>query len=448
MDADGSRIRIRPKQFRGRYWRARLVVGWALIVIFVSMPLIRIHGQPAMFLDVAQRKFHLFGRTFLATDGVLLMLLLLTTFVGVFWLTALVGRAWCGWGCPQTVYMEFLFRPIERWFEGDRAHQRQLDQRGFSGSRFAKYLVFALLAALLANVFLAYFVGVERLKGWVTQSPIEHPASFLVMVVTGLLVFLDFAWFREQMCTVVCPYARLQAVLLDQRSLIVGYSSTRGEPRGKGKRRDDLGDCVDCAACVVACPTGIDIREGLQLECIACAQCVDACDSVMDKLSLPRGLVRYASQSTLERPDANPRIFRLRTVVYPLLMVAFLAAMVVIGDRRTVADVTVLRGIGLPYAVVAGDVQNQLRIKIENRQDVAAVFSIELLAPSGAHLIAPENPLRVAAGKREQTSVFVVVPKTAFVTQQIEVKIRISDGRGFVCDLPYKLLGPKYQGGR
>jgi cytochrome c oxidase accessory protein FixG len=446
MDADGGRIRIRPKVYSGRFYWARLLLGWTLIVVFVSMPLMPIHGKPAMYLDVIDRKFHLFGRTFLATDGVLLMLFLLATFVGVFWLTALVGRAWCGWGCPQTVYMEFLFRPIERWFEGDRKSQRQLDKQNFSLRRMLKYGVFAVLSILLANVFLAYFVSVDRLVEWVKQSPIDHPAPFLIMAVTALLVFADFAWFREQMCTVACPYARLQAVLLDKRSLVVGYDARRGEPRGRGKARQGMGDCVDCGACVAACPTGIDIREGLQLECIACAQCIDACDSVMQKLARPLGLVRYASQARLESPDKKLGLLRPRIVVYPVLITIFIVAMIWIGERRTVADITVLRGIGLPYVVVDGGVQNQLRIKIENRKDTDAQYRIDLMSDIDARLIAPENPLRVRAGKREQTSVFVIVPASAFTQKQIEVKIRISDGNQFVREVPYKLLGPQYRG--
>ena len=443
MDADGSRIRIRPKQYSGRYNKARLWTGWGLIALFVSMPIVPVGGHPAMFLDVAERKFHLFGRTFLATDGVLLMLFLLSTFLTIFWLTTLVGRAWCGWGCPQTVYMELVFRPLERLFEGDRARQAKLDAGGFNVRRFSKNLVYGFLSLFLANVFLSYFVGVARLKIWVTQSPFEHPAPFLVMAVTATLVFLDFAWFREQMCTVACPYARLQAILLDKRSLVIGYDANRGEPRGKGKQRGNLGACVDCGACVVTCPTGIDIREGLQLECIACAQCVDACDSVMDKLGQPRGLVRYASQETLENPGTARKILRPRVVLYPALIAIFMSLLFIIGNKRTVADVTVLRGIGLPYVVVDGNVQNQLRVKIENRRDVEAAFQIELVGMDDGVLIAPENPLRVLPGRREQTSVFVVVPAKSFVTKERKIRMRITDGQGFAQEIPYKILGPE-----
>ncbi|MGC4067994.1 MAG: cytochrome c oxidase accessory protein CcoG [Polyangiaceae bacterium] len=443
LNADGTRIRIRPKVYPGRFGSARAWVGWALIIIFVSMPILRIGGHPAMFLDVAERKFHLFGRTFLATDGVLLMLFLLSTFVAIFWLTTLLGRAWCGWGCPQTVYMELLFRPIERWFEGDRSEQAKLDRRAFSLRRFGKNLVYALLAIVLANVFLSYFVGVERLKSWIVASPFERPAPFLVMATTALLVFLDFAWFREQMCTVACPYARLQAVLLDQRSLIIGYDAKRGEPRGKGKLRTGQGDCVDCSACVIACPTGIDIREGLQLECIACAKCVDACDSVMDKLGQSRGLVRYASQEALRDASAKVKLLRPRVVLYPLLILVFLVLMFTIANKRTVADVTVLRGIGLPYVVVDGKVQNQLRIKVENRRPSASDFRIELVGADDATLIAPENPLRVGPDRREQTSVFVLSDPHRFTRKERPIVIRVSDGLGYVRDTPYKLLGPE-----
>src|SRR6187549_3869066 len=315
LNADGTRNRIRPRLYPGRLHARRRGVAWALIALFVALPFLRVGGQPAVLLDVVERKFHLFGRTFLATDGVLLMLLMLSIFATVIWATALVGRAWCGWGCPQTVYMEFLFRPIERLFEGKREAQLELDKHGASTRRLLKNLVFLLLSFVLANVFLSYFVGTHALRAWVTESPSKHLAGFLVVAVTTGLVFFDFAYFREQMCTVICPYARLQSVLLDRSSLVIGYDGKRGEPRSKGKQKPGNGDCIDCQACVVACPTGIDIRQGLQLECIACAQCVDACDSIMTRIHKPLGLIRYAGQNTLESGQKAAPLLRPRVVI-------------------------------------------------------------------------------------------------------------------------------------
>lgn len=443
LNADGSRRRIRPKLYPGRYWRARVVTGWGLIALFVVLPFVKMNGKPVMLLDVPARRFHLFGSTFLATDGVLLMLLLLSIFVLIIWLTALLGRGWCGWACPQTVYMEFLFRPIERLFEGDRAKQIALDkQKRPSLRRVAKNLVFALLSVLVANVFLAYFVGVERLSRWVTESPLEHPTGFLVMAVTAGLVMLDFAWFREQMCTVVCPYARLQSVLLDKRSLVVAYDGARGEPRSKGKPKPGSGDCIDCNACVVTCPTGIDIREGLQLECIACTQCLDACDSIMDRIGKPRGLIRYSSQEAMET-GKRPRYLRPRVLIYPLVLAGFVTALLVVGSRIGGADVTILRGIGAPFVEQPDGIQNQIRVKIENRTGDKQRYQILILDAPDAKLIAPENPLPVRAGGHESTSVFVIAPRESFHDGQRPVRFQITDESGFQKEVSYKLLGPR-----
>lgn len=444
LNADGTRRLIRPKLYKGKKYRARLITAWTLIALFVAIPFIRMNGNPLVLLDLPRRQFHLFGHTFLPTDGVLLMFLLLSIFVAIFWVTALVGRVWCGWGCPQTVYMEFLFRPIERLFEGNRAAQLRLDRKGPNARRIAKYGVFALLSVLLGNLFLSYFVGVDTLWIWIRRSPVEHPGSFLVMAVTAALVFFDFAYFREQMCTVICPYARFQSVLLDRKSLIIGYDEKRGEPRGKGKPRPGEGDCIDCHACVVACPTGIDIREGLQLECIACAQCVDACDSIMDAIQKPRGLIRYSSQESLET-GKKTKLGRARVLIYPVLLAAFLSALFLLGAREGSADVTVLRGLTAPYVVNASGVQNQIRIKVQNRSGGAGAYHIALDGAPGAKLIAPENPLRVADGEHETTTVFVIAPPSLFHDGVRRVTFHIDDGHGFKTDVPYKLLGPEHE---
>jgi cytochrome c oxidase accessory protein FixG len=442
MNEDGSRIVIRPKLFRGKTYRYRLILGLVLIALFVAIPFVELRGKPLILLDIPARHFTLFGRTFLPTDGALLMLLLLAVFVAVIWLTALVGRSWCGWGCPQTVYMELVFRPLEVLFEGNRASQLRLDRQRWSLRRIAKHLTFLVLSVALGNLFLSYFVGVEALGRWVRASPVEHPTAFATMAVVSLLVFADFAWFREQMCTVVCPYARLQAVLLDPHSLIVGYDRMRGEPRGKGKRREGLGDCVDCANCVLACPTGIDIRDGLQLECIACAQCVDACDGVMQRVRKPTGLIRYGSQRTLEHGQES-RIVRPRVIAYPLLIVALVSAMLILGGKNVQAEVTLLRGIGAPFAIADGKATNQIRIKVQNRTSSERSYHIELVSRPGIRLIAPENPLRVEAESHETTSVFVAAPIEYFELGLLPVEFRITDGNGFERTIPYRLLGPQ-----
>lgn len=442
LNADGSRKRVRPELFRGAKYRARLATAWALVITFTALPLLSWGGKPVVLLDVVQRRFVLFGRTFLPTDSALLMLLLLAIFVGIFWLTALIGRGWCGWACPQTVYLEFVFRPLERWFEGSRAQQLKLDRTGGGVRRLLKNVVFVGVSALVANVFLSYFVGVRALADWVSSSPLERPVPFLVMAVTASLVFVDFAYFREQMCTVTCPYARLQSVLLDRQSLIVGYDARRGEPRTRGKPRAGVGDCIDCGACVRACPTGIDIRDGLQLECIACAQCIDACDSIMVRVNKPMGLIRYGSQLGFAGGEQARRGLRPRVLVYPAILAASLVTLVLWGSPR-VAEVTVLRGLSAPYTVVGDRVHNQIRIKIENRTDAEQSYEIALAPNPGLNLVAPENPLVVGAGTRETTSVFVSAPRSGFRDGVRDFRFIVSDRAGFEESVSYHLLGPK-----
>jgi cytochrome c oxidase accessory protein FixG len=442
LNADGTRNRIRPRLYPGRLHTRRRVVGWVLIVLFVALPFLRVGGKPAIFLDVVRREFSLFGHTYLATDGVLLMLLMLAIFATVFWTTALVGRAWCGWGCPQTVYMEFLFRPIERLFEGKREAQLRLDKKGLSLRRLGKNLVFLALAFALANVFLSYFVGTHTLGKWISESPSKNSTGFLVVLVTTGLMFFDFAYFREQMCTVICPYARLQSVLLDRRSLLIGYDEKRGEPRSKGKPKPGHGDCIDCQACVVSCPTGIDVREGLQLECIACGQCADACDSIMARIDKPAGLIRYASQDALETGRKSPLV-RTRVVIYSVLLLGLLVTLATSLLARPGADVTILRGIGAPFTESGASAVDQIRVKIRNRSGIAQSYHIELSDLSDATLIAPEDPLLIAAGEQRTTSVFVLLPNGDFSRGARSVHFRVTDTHGYRAEIPYRLLGPE-----
>jgi cytochrome c oxidase accessory protein FixG len=442
LNNDGTRRKIRPRLYQGPRLTARKRTAWALMLLFAAAPLIHVGGKPLILLDVAQREFTFGGRTFLPTDSMLLMLLLLTLFVAVIWTTALVGRAWCGWACPQTVYMEFLFRPIERLFEGGREGQIRIDKSGGSFRRVAKNIVFLLVSFLVGNIFLAYFVGVKTLVAWAQLSPLEHWSPFSIVLATTGLVFFDFAYFREQMCTVICPYARIQSVLLDRRSLVVGYDKLRGEPRAKGKPRPGVGDCIDCSACVVTCPTGIDIRDGLQLECIACAQCADACDTIMAKIGKRSGLIRYGSQTTLETQEKTP-IWRTRVAIYTALLAVALGSLVVFASVKSQAEVTVLRGIGAPFTLRGNDVISELRVKVRNRDAGPRNYRLSLVAAPTLQLIAPANPLDVAAGAQRTTAVFAVAPRESFAAGVRNIQVRVSDEQGFSIDVPYRLLGPE-----
>jgi cytochrome c oxidase accessory protein FixG len=290
----------------------------------------------------------------------------------------------------------------------------------------------------------------------VTGSPAEHPIAFLVMAATTVLMLLDFGWMREQVCMVACPYGRLQSVLLDRRSLIVGYDVRRGEPRAKlGQRGLALatppipaGDCIDCGACVVTCPTGIDIREGLQMECIHCTQCMDACDSIMDRVGRPRGLIRYSSRDELA--GAPRRILRPRVILYPLLLVLVWGGLVFALTHRAPADVTVLRGLGSPYSILpSGLVSNQIRIKIVNRDSVDRRYRIDVEPVDAGHgqpleMISPENPILVAAGRSATATVFIEAPANAFDDGRLAVRFRIGDGADWSEAVPYRLLGPEH----
>lgn len=436
LNSDGSRRWLRPKLFDGKWLRRRRPAAFGLIALFVLLPWVRVAGRPALQLDVIARRFEFFGWTLQSTDTRLFMLAVLGVLLGVFLVTALVGRAWCGWACPQTVYLEHVFRPIERWLEGSAGGKA-------TGWRKAiKYAIFAGLSVLLANVFLAWFVGTDRLMAWVLLSPSAHPAGFAIVAVTALLIFIDFAWFREQMCVAACPYARLQSALLDRHSLVVAYDVKRGEPRGrfhKGEIRE-AGDCIDCGACVVTCPVGIDIREGLQMECVGCTQCIDACDSVMAKVDLPPGLIRYTSEAALA--GERLRLLRPRTVAYPLaLLVVGIALVSAIADRGE-AEVTVLRGLGTPFAVAPdGSVSNSLRVRILNHGDDPALFRVDLEGPAGLKVVAPQNPTQIEGGGTATVPIFAVLPAGAMAQGDVKATLRVtSDHYKFAT--PVRLLGP------
>ncbi|MEM9692367.1 MAG: cytochrome c oxidase accessory protein CcoG [Myxococcota bacterium] len=451
LNDDGTRRWIDPKHASGRFNTARNVVGWGLIVLFVALPFVEVGGRPSMWLNLPRREFTFFGKVFLATDTDVLLLAMLSIFVAIFLLTALLGRAWCGWGCPQTVYMELVYRPVERFFRRfSKGYEKTWRQPAAQAGKLA---VFTVISLVLAHTFLAYFVSVDELARWVQLSPAENPTPFLIMAGTAGLIMFDFTVFREQMCTVACPYARLQSVLLDKNSLIIGYDARRGERRGKGAVKEIrkrlpivercFGDCIDCGACAAACPTGIDIRDGLQLECIGCAQCVDACDRIMDKIGAPRGLVRYSSQASLEEGTAT-KLVRARTLIYPVVLTLLIGGLFVAISSHTGAEVKILSGSGAPLAELDGGiVANQVRVRIANRTGKTASYSLSLeRMREGFSLVVPTKSLSVAPNATESGPVFIQAPKSAFADGDVMVNVVVSASDGWREVIPFKLLGP------
>ncbi|HKK17244.1 MAG TPA: cytochrome c oxidase accessory protein CcoG [Opitutales bacterium] len=378
INQDGSRFFIHPADVRGFFTRWRRVFALLLIGIYVLLPWIPVGGHPAVFLDVINRRFHLFGLTFAAQD--LWMAFFFITGLGfsLFFVTALFGRIWCGWACPQTVFLEHVYRRIERWIDGDATTRRQLDAAPWNGPKIAKRLIkngiFFLISAAIAHIFLAYFVSIPQLYSWMTNSPTEHWGAFVFMAVATILIYGNFAWFREQLCIIICPYGRLQSALIDDDSLVIGYDEGRGEPRGPAKK-EGFGDCINCYRCVQVCPTGIDIRQGLQIECIGCANCIDACDAIMSKLDRPKGLIRYDSQAGLagqKRKFIRPRIF-----IYAALMLAGATAFALSAMQLRSANMNVVRMTGRPYYVTEELVRNQYMVRVINKTNEPRTFELQ-----------------------------------------------------------------------
>ncbi len=426
LPGDGRRHAIQPADVSGRFHRLRSVVFAALVVFWAALPWVRIGGHPAVFLDVDTREFFLFGATFNAQDTWLLFFLLTGTGFGLVYATALAGRVWCGYACPQTVFLEGVYRRIQRLVEGSREKRVRRNAGPWTLDKVARKIVvhalYVLVSVFVAHVFLGYFASLPRTFAMVRQSPAAHPEAFAWVVATTAVFYLNFAFFREQLCVVLCPYGRLQSALLDEHSLVVGYDARRGEPRGK-KGTAGAGDCVDCRRCVVVCPTGIDIRNGTQMECLACTACIDACDDVMDRLGRPRGLVRYDSQQGLAGKPR--RLVRSRMVLYTVLLVVGAVVAFVATRRRTDFEVNLLRLPGEPYTLEQGVVRNALTLHLVNKRSAPARFRLEVEPAAAMTAVVPMSEVPVESLGNVRVPVFLTVPRERFAGD-FPVRIRVA----------------------
>lgn len=408
--SDGSRNFVHPADVHGRFTRGRHVAFLVLIAFWVALPWIRIGGTPALFLDIERRRFFLFGATFNAQDIWLVFFLLTGLAFSLVYVTALLGRVWCGWACPQTVFLEGIYRPIERFVEGPRDKRMRRDAGPWTAERLArkaaKHALFLVASAFVAHIFLSYFVSLPKVFEMVQKRPSAHPEAFAWAMATTAVFYGNFSWFREQLCIIVCPYGRMQSVLLDDDSLVIGYDEERGEPRGKVRSGGPAtGDCVDCNRCVVVCPTGIDIRNGMQLDCIACTACIDACDDVMVRLHRPRGLVRYDSQNGLR--GEPKRLLRPRVYVYTALLLGGALAASLAFRRHTDFEANILRLAGLPYVVEQGSVRNSFEVHLINKRSRQEIFVIEPESLPGLSFVVSTRQITLDSLASTRVPIFV-----------------------------------------
>jgi cytochrome c oxidase accessory protein FixG len=454
IDQMGRRIEIIPAEVRGFFRRWRTVSQVFLIFLFLILPWTKVNGRQTVLLDIVDRKFSLFGVQFFAHDGPLIFLIMAIGVLSLALLTALWGRVWCGWGCPQTVFIDAVYRRIERWVEGNYIQRRALRKAPMSFKKAAqwmtKWFLFTVVSSIIAHSFVAYFIGSDYLLSLLQGGPLENWNYFLMISgATGLLLF-NFGWFREQFCVVVCPYGRFQSVLMDANSVTVLYDEKRGEPR-KGPPRTDQsgripsGDCVSCRRCVEVCPTGIDIRNGVQMECIACTSCIDACDEIMDKVKKPRGLIRYASQYS------KARFFRPRIAVYLIFLVIVGTALGFNFAERSGFMVTLLRASETPYQVLLEGSQknilNHFKLHIHNQTSRFQKFDVTLppdLSNLGVRLTLPPGDLELAPSSDREVHFFVLAPAEHFNDQgQLNLSLNIHGSlEAETISKPMILIGP------
>ena len=443
INPDGSRRFIHPSTARGKFNTLRTVSGVLLLAVYAALPWIPINGYPAVFLDVANRRFHLFGLTLVTQDLWLGFFMITGLGFSLFYLTALLGRIWCGWACPQTVFLDVV-RRIERLIEGDAMARRRLDESPMTGmktiQRGLKQALYVLFALALAHVFISYFISLPRLWTMMAVSPAEHWSAFLFVFAMAAALWFDFSWFREQFCIVLCPYGRLQSVLMDNHTVTVGYDSGRGEPRGK-KGAPGAGDCVDCLRCVQVCPTGIDIRQGAQIECIACAACIDACNGIMAKLDRRAGLIRYDSANGFA--GNKTRFIRPRTIVYTILLAVGATAAAFSVSTFRPATVSVQRMPGVPYFLSEDAVRNEFLVRIINKESKPEVFQVRMRGDApGIQSSGTEDLIPIDAQGEQIRPLVVTVPRAQFHPGIIDSYLVDSADGHFHSEQQASLLGP------
>lgn len=456
INEDGKRAWVYPKKPSGRYYKKRKIVSYLLLVFLFAAPFIKINGNQFLLFNILERRFNVFGFPFWPQDFHLVVISMIIGVIFIALFTVGFGRLFCGWICPQTIFMEMVFRRIEYWIDGDRNKQRKLDSQKWDSEkirkRVLKWLIFLVISFLIANVFLAYLIGSDKLLRYITDGPSAHLGTLFPLIIFTAVFYFVFAWFREQVCIIACPYGRLQGVLLDNKSIVVAYDHKRGEGesgRKKFRKNEDRqalghGDCIDCLQCVNVCPTGIDIRNGTQLECVNCTACIDECDHIMDSINLPKGLIRYASEAEIEKKEKFKLTPRLKGYIAVLtILTGILSGMLLL---RNDLEAKVLRLPGQLYERKEGNIiSNVFTYKLVNKTiEAIEDVSFKLRKYKGTiKLVSTTNTFIVPKQGLAEGTLFIEIDKSELKGDKNKLIIEVYSGDKLVETTTVSFLGPR-----
>ncbi len=449
VDEKGKRKWVYAQKPRGKFYQARTWVSWGFFALFFALPFIKMNGRPLFLFDITETKFILFGKIFWAQDFFIFGLTMVTFIIFIILFTAAFGRLFCGWVCPQTIFMEMLFRKVEYLIEGDAADQKLLHNSPWNGRKIRikvfKHVVFYLLSLVIANFFLAYIIGIDELKKIISEPPSEHIVGFLSILGFAGIFYGVYAFFREQICTVICPYGRLQSVLLDRNSMIVAYDYKRGEPRGKFRKAPiaelATGDCIDCFQCVKVCPTAIDIRHGTQMECIGCTACIDACNRMMEAVHKPPGLIRYASENGIT--EGNKLRYTGRMKFYTVILILLTGVLSLLLATRKDIGGTIVRAKGQLYQERGTDsLSNLYTIRIVNKTLNDIPLTLRLENAPGTIIEADGKNIQVEKEGQGKGSFFIVLPKNYINKRKTSVEIGLYEGDKRITSIKTNFMGP------
>ncbi|WP_159023826.1 cytochrome c oxidase accessory protein CcoG [Formosa sp. L2A11] len=453
---DGKRAWVHPKKPSGKYYDKRKLVSYFLLIILIASPFIKINGNQFLMFNVLERRFNIFGFPFWPQDFKLFVVSLLIGVVFITLFTVAFGRIFCGWICPQTIFMEMVFRRIEYWIDGDRGKQLRLERQSWDAEkirkRLLKWFLFILISFFIANVFLAYLIGGDEVLSYIKEGPANHIGTLIPLAIFTAVFYFIFTWFREQVCIIACPYGRLQGVLLDDKSIIVAYDHKRGEGengRKKFRKNEDRealgnGDCIDCKQCVNVCPTGIDIRNGTQLECINCTACIDECDTIMDSVGLPKGLIRYASEDEIEKKEKFK--FNTRLKAYTAVLVVLLLVWGAMLFTRNDLEATVLRLPGQLYEHKENNViSNVFTYKLINKtnDDIEDVTFKLVGYPGELKLVSATDNFVVPGQGLAEGTLFIEIKQSDLKGDKNKLKLEVYSHDKLIETTTVSFLGPR-----